>query len=225
MKNKKIVFATRCSFILFILYVITYIILPIYTHELKYLILLTIPFIFTMSLLINILIKYNNMNVKTISKISKIVAIISILINGLSVGAVSGALYVGTINWEVKQEQIKKYPSIDPAWLFVIIFTTALLYTPLVLIINMDNFNVSITFILISIIILILCQISSSFTLYYNNGKKEMKKFWRNIIIVFTSFIIILSFVFIPLLKDIKNQNSIKKELQRRKNNIYEKMN
>ena len=188
MKNKKIVFATRCSFILFILYVITYIILPIYTHELKYLILLTIPFIFTMSLLINILIKYNNMNVKTISKISKIVAIISILINGLSVGAVSGALYVGTINWEVKQEQIKKYPSIDPAWLFVIIFTTALLYTPLVLIINMDNFNVSITFILISIIILILCQISSSFTLYYNNGKKEMKKFWRNIIIVFTSF-------------------------------------
>lgn len=224
MKNRKLLFAIRCSFILFALYDLTYIILPFITHNPKDTIFLILPTIFTISLIINVLIKYDKVETKGISKGSKIASLCNILFNGFNLNTVSGSLYVGTMDWDAKKEQIKKYPSIEPAWLFVISVTTLLFNLPFAMLVNIDNIQLISIFVLVSIVLLILCQISSSFVLYYNNGKDEMKKFWRNIIIVLVGFIIILAFVFIPLIKDLNKENN-KKEYQEHINNINNSLN
>lgn len=225
MKNRKLLFAIRCSFILFALYDLTYIILPFITHNPKDTIFLILPTIFTISLIINVLIKYDKVETKGISKGSKIASLCNILFNGFNLNTVSGSLYVGTMDWNAKKEQIKKYPSIEPAWLFVISVTTLLFNLPFAMLVNIDNIQLISIFVLVSIVLLILCQISSSFVLYYNNGKDEMKKFWRNIIIVLVGFIIILAFVFIPLIKDLNKENNNKKEYQEHINNINNSLN
>lgn len=225
MKNRKLLFAIRCSFILFALYDLTYIILPFMTHNPKDTIFLILPTIFTISLIINVLIKYDKVETKGISKGSKIASLCNILFNGFNLNTVSGSLYVGTMDWDAKKEQIKKYPSIEPAWLFVISVTTLLFNLPFAMLVNIDNIQLISIFVLVSIVLLILCQISSSFVLYYNNGKDEMKKFWRNIIIVLVGFIIILAFIFIPLIKDLNKENNNKKEYQEHINNINNSLN
>lgn len=225
MKNRKLLFAIRCSFILFALYDLTYIILPFITHNPKDTIFLILPTIFTISLIINVLIKYDKVETKGISKGSKIASLCNILFNGFNLNTVSGSLYVGTMDWDAKKEQIKKYPSIEPAWLFVISVTTLLFNLPFAMLVNIDNIQLISIFVLVSIVLLILCQISSSFVLYYNNGKDEMKKFWRNIIIVLVGFVIILAFVFIPLIKDLNKENNNKKEYQEHINNINNSLN
>ena len=78
---------------------------------------------------------------------------------------------------------------------------------------------------MISIVLLVLCQISSSFALYYNNGKNEMKKFWRNVIIVFLGFAIILAFVFIPIINEMNKENNSKKQFEEHINNINDTIN
>lgn len=225
MKNRKLLFAIRCSFILFALYDLTYIILPFITHNPKDTIFLILPTIFTISLIINVLIKYDKVETNGISKGSKIASLCNILFNGFNLNTVSGSLYVGTMDWDAKKEQIKKYPSIEPAWLFVISVTTLLFNLPFAMLLDIDNIQLISIFVLVSIVLLILCQISSSFVLYYNNGKDEMKKFWRNIIIVLVGFVIILAFVFIPLIKDLNKENNNKKEYQEHINNINNSLN
>lgn len=220
MKDKKFIIANRISFTLYILYVLTYITLPFVTHNLVDLIFLILPFMFTMGLIENILIKYRKIDTKTISKVSEIAAIFSTLINGFN----SGALYVGTMDWEEKKKQIKKYPSIEPAWLFVILISTILLL-PLAMVVDIANIYTISIFVLISIVLLIFCQVSSSFALYYNNGKDEMKKFWRNIIIVFAGFIIILAIVFYPLIKDMNTENKRKQDFKKHVDNINKTLN
>ena len=220
MKNRKLLLATRFSFILYALYVITYIVLPFVTHNLKDTIFLILPVMFTIGLVINILIKYEKADTEGISKVSKIASIGNILFNGFNLNTVSGSLYVGTMDWDAKKEQIKKYPSIEPTWLFVILILTVLFSLPFAMFVDIDNIGIISIFILISIVLLILCQISSSFVLYYNNGKNELKKFWRDIFIVSLVFIIILAIVFIPLIKDMNKENKNKKEFHEHINNI-----
>ncbi len=216
MKEKKFIIANRFSFMLYILYVLTYVTLPIVTHNWIDLIFLILPLIFTIGLIENILIKYRKIDTNKTSKLSEITAILNVLLNGFN----AGALYVGTIDWNEKKEQIKKYPSIEPAWIFVILITTFLLNLPLAMFVDLANINTILIFVLISIMFLVLCQVSSSFALYYNNGKDEMKNFWINIIIVFAGFVIILAIVFIPLIKDMNTENKRKQEFRNHVNNI-----
>lgn len=225
MKNKKLLLATRVSFILYALYVITYIVLPFVTRNPKDAIFLILPTIFTISLIINVLIKYDKADTQAISKRSKIASLFNILFNGFNLNTVSGSLYVGAMDWDVKKEQIKKYPSIEPAWLFVILIITLLFSLPFAMFVDINNIGIISIFVLVSIVLLILCQVSSSFALYYNNGKNEMKKFWRNIVIVFLGFVIILAFVFIPLIKEMNKENNNKKEYQEHINNINNTIN
>lgn len=225
MKNKKLLLATRFSFILYVLYVITYIVLPFVTRNPKDAIFLILPTIFTISLIINVLIKYDKIDTESISKGSKIASLFNILFNGFNLNTISGSLYVGTMDWDVKKEQIKKYPSIEPAWLFVILVTTLLFSLPFAMLVDIDNIGIISIFILISIVLLVLCQISASFALYYNNGKNEMKKFWRNVIIVFLGFTIILAFVFIPIINEMNKENNSKKQFQEHINNINDAIN
>lgn len=225
MKNKKLLLATRVSFILYALYVITYIVLPFVTRNPKDAIFLILPTIFTISLIINVLIKYDKADTQAISKGSKIASLFNILFNGFNLNTVSGSLYVGAMDWDVKKEQIKKYPSIEPAWLFVILIITLLFSLPFAMFVDINNIGIISIFVLVSIVLLILCQVSSSFALYYNNGKNEMKKFWRNIVIVFLGFVIILAFVFIPLIKEMNKENNNKKEYQEHINNINNTIN
>ena len=210
MKDKKFMLANRISFILYSLYVLTYVVLPFVTGNWIDFVFLILPFIFTMGLIENVIIKYRKIDTNKISKVSEIASIFSILINGFN----SGALYVGTMDWNEKEKQIKRYPSIEPAWLFVIIITTFICSFPLAMIIDVANINTILIFMIISILFLVICQISSSFALYYNNGKDELKKFWRNIIIVLVGFVIILAIVFFPLIKDMKIENKRKQDFK-----------
>lgn len=216
MKDKKFMLANRISFILYSLYVLTYVVLPFVTGNWIDFVFLILPFIFTMGLIENVIIKYRKIDTNKISKVSEITSIFSTLINGFN----SGALYVGTMDWNEKEKQIKRYPSIEPAWLFVIIITTFICSFPLAMIIDVANINTILIFMIISILFLVICQISSSFALYYNNGKDEMKKFWRNIIIVFAGFVIILAIVFFPLIKDMNIENKRKQDFRNHIDNI-----
>ena len=207
--NKKFIIANRISFILYSLYVLTYVALPFVTGNWIDFVFLILPFIFTIGLIENVIIKYRKIDTNKISKVSEIASIFSILINGFN----SGALYVGTMDWNEKEKQIKRYPSIEPAWLFVIIICTIFLL-PLAMVVDVANIYIISIFVLISILLLIFCQVSSSFALYYNNGKDEMKKFWRNIIIVLVGFVIILAIVFFPLIKDMKIENKRKQDFK-----------
>ena len=199
--------------------------LPFVTRNPKDAIFLILPIIFTISLIINVLIKYDKVDTQSISKGSKIASLFNILFNGFNLNTVSGTLYVGTMDWDVKKEQIKKYPSIEPAWLFVILITTLLFSLPFAMFVDINNIGIISIFVLVSIVLLILCQVSSSFALYYNNGKNEMKKFWRNVVIVFLGFVIILAFVFIPLIKEMNKENNNKNEYQKHINNINNTIN
>ena len=214
--NKKFIIANRISFILYSLYVLTYVALPFVTGNWIDFVFLILPFIFTMGLIENVIIKYRKIDTNKISKVSEITSIFSTLINGFN----SGALYVGTMDWNEKEKQIKRYPSIEPAWLFVIIITTFICSLPLAMVIDVANINTILIFMIISILFLVICQISSSFALYYNNGKDEMKKFWRNIIIVFAGFVIILAIVFFQLIKDMNIENKRKQDFKNHIDNI-----
>ena len=191
MNNNKAVCANRMSFIFFVLYILTYILLPILTHDIRYLIFLLVPLIFSVSLIINLILKYDKLSSNKINGISKISTIMNILLNGVNIDTVSNSLYVGEINWDMKKQQIKKYPSIEPVWVFIIMFCIAFVNFLSIFLIKDIKINLILIFSIISLIFLLLCQISSSFLLYYNNGKSELLKFWKSIIL----FILVMGIV------------------------------
>ena len=145
MKDKKFMFANRISFILYSLYVLTYVALPFVTGNWIDFVFLILPFMFTIGLIENVIIKYRKIDTNKISKVSEITSIFSTLINGFN----SGALYVGTMDWNEKEKQIKRYPSIEPAWLFVIIITTFICSLPLAMVIDVANINTILIFMII----------------------------------------------------------------------------
>lgn len=196
--DKKLKTANRISFIFFSLYLLTYIFLPIIEGNAYYLIFLFFPILFSISLIINLSIKYNNMNKDNMKKISKTAAIFNILFNGFNVHTIAGSSYVGTIDWDAKEEEIKKYPSITPLWLFIMLFCTALFngvslfwaFSPTENHWNLSG-NAIIIASIISIFSILIGMISSSFALYYNNGKKETFRFWKIIAVMVIGLIII----------------------------------
>ncbi|MGN1297202.1 MAG: hypothetical protein ACI4VH_02045 [Clostridia bacterium] len=204
MDDKKFVIANKISFMFFTLYLLTYVLLPIIEKNANYLLFLIFPCIFLISLIINLLIKYNEMKPNSMGSVSKIAAIANILFNGFNLNTVSGSLYVGTADWnEKKKEEIKKYPSITPTWLFVLLLATILSNFIIFMFSHVPRVdthmadNVILTVSIISIVFILLAQISSTFALLYNNGKKETFKFWRTIIIITISLIIITIYSFI----------------------------
>lgn len=216
MKEKKFIFMNRITFILFACYLLTYLILPVYTKDIKNLMFIIFPLIFLISLLINISFKYDKINTDKMSKFSKIIALLNILLNGFS--SVSSSLIVGTTNWKEKKKQIKKYPSITPLWLFVIMFATVLSNFCFGLVLSTEGINLNFILIatIISLIFLFLAQITSSICLYYNNGKKEVQKMWKDTIIVIISLTLIFGISFAPILIDEYNKNKEKEELEER---------
>ena len=199
MNNKKAIYANRISFIFFELYILTYILLPILTHDIKYLIFLLIPLIFSISLIINLMLKYDKLSSNKMNNISKISVFMNMLLNGVNIDAVSGSLYVGEINWDMKKQQIKKYPSIEPVWVFIIMFCTIFVNFVSIFFIKDINLNLFLIFSIISLIFLLLCQISSSFLLYYDNGKSELLKFWKSIILFILIIVIVICITFLLL--------------------------
>lgn len=169
------------------------------------------------SLIINLLLKYDKIKSNNMKNISKKVSIFNLLFNGINLSTVAGSSYVGTMDWDLKKEEIKKYPSITPTWLFVIMFATVFNFMFAILI---DTISINVVLIasVISIIFLFLGMISSSFAVYYNNGKKEILRFWKIIGIVFLVLIIIIIY------SAYKNGFSIKKHerdtFERHKQNI-----
>ena len=200
----------------FTLYLLTYVLLPIIEKNANYLWLLIFPCMFLISLIINLLIKYNSMRPNNMEKVSKISAIANILFNGINLNTVSGSLYVGTADWSKKEEEIKKYPSITPTWLFCIIFTTILTnFLFYMFSINTDihiSSDILLIYSIISITFILLGQIASTFALLYNNGKKETFKFWRAIIIVTIGLIVIAIYSFVSSGFNIKNEIQRKKD-------------
>ena len=216
MKEKKFIIINRITFILFTCYLLTYLILPIYTKDIKYLIFIIFPLIFLISLLINIAFKYDKINTNKMSSFSKIITILNILINGFT--SIASSLVVGTINWKEKKKQIKKYPSITPLWLFLIMFSTVIANFCFGLILSTEGLKLNTLLIatIISLIFLFLAQITSSISLYYNNGKKEVQKMWKDTIIVIVSLILLFVISFAPILIDEYNKNKEKDELEER---------
>lgn len=210
MKNEKeFKIFNRISFIFFSLYLLTYIFLPIIEKNASYLWILIIPVMFLISLIINLLIKYDTIKSNSMNNGSKKVSIFNLLFNGINLSTVAESSYVGTMDWDVKKEEIKKYPSITPTWLFVLMFATVLNFIFAVLI---DTISINVVLIagIISIIFLLLGIISSSFAIYYNNGKKELLRFWKIIgIVVLVGIIIIIYSVY-------KSGFNIKDEIQKK---------
>lgn len=201
--EKKFRIANRISFIFFSLYLLTYIFLPIIEKNANYLWFLGFPLLFLIALIINLLIKYDSIKPRNMEKVSKGAAILNILFNGSNLNTVAGSLYAGTTDWDVKKEEIKKYPSITPTWLFVLLFTTILVNGSSLIIAydkNPQSLNLWLNFSgtsiiiasIISIIFILLGMVSSTFALYYNNGKKETIRFLKIIIIVVIGLIIIV---------------------------------
>lgn len=199
MNDKKLLIANRISFILFCLYLLTYVFLPIIEKNANYLWFLIFPVAFLISLIINLSIKYNAMKSSSMEKTSKVVSILNILFNGINLHTVSGSLYTGTADWSAKEEEIKKYPSITPTWSFLLLFVTAFFNFAFGLMLSTPDANfpavisreVITTFTIISMVFILLMLISSTFSLLYNNGKKETLRFWRTIIIIVIGLIVI----------------------------------
>lgn len=215
--DKKFKIANRFSFVFFSLYLLTYVFLPIIEKNANYLWFLIFPVVFLIALIINLLLKYNKAKPNIIEKVSKLAAILNILFNGFDLNAIAGSLYVGTINWDEEKEKIKKYPSITPTWLFVILFSTIL--SNFALWIGLSdtqvwNLHISGDTILIasiiSIIFILIGMISSTFALYYNNGKKETFRFLKIIGIV------VLGLIIIAIYSAYRNGFSIKDEIQKK---------
>jgi NADH:ubiquinone oxidoreductase subunit 6 (subunit J) len=214
MKNeKKLEIFNRISFTFFILYLLPYIFLPIIEKNMSYLLILILPVIFLISLIINLLIKYDEIKPNNMKDISKKVSILNLLFNGINLNTVAGSLYVGTMDWNLQKEEIKKYPSITPTWLFALMIATGInLAFAFVLTAEMDTISINVVLIasIISIIFLFLGMISSSFSVYYNNGKKEILRFWKIIGIVFLALIIIIIY------SAYKSGFSIKEEIRKK---------
>ena len=198
-KDKKLKIANRISFICFGLYLLIYILLPIIEKNACYLWFLFFPVLYLIAMIRALLIKYKKTGTKNKGKIARIAAALSILINGFN----AGASYVGTMDLDAKEEEIKRYPIITPTWLFLLLFTT-LFVNGLSLFIaynqNPKTINMWLHFsgkaiiiaTAISIVFILLGLISSTFALYYNNGKKEAFGFWKTIIIVALGLIVIV---------------------------------
>lgn len=214
MKNeKKLEIFNRISFTFFILYLLPYMFLPIIEKNMSYLLILILPVIFLISLIINLLIKYDEIKPNNMKDISKKVSILNLLFNGINLNTVAGSLYVGTMDWNLQKEEIKKYPSITPTWLFALMIATGInLAFAFVLTAEMDTISINVVLIasIISIIFLFLGMISSSFSVYYNNGKKEILRFWKIIGIVFLALIIIIIY------SAYKSGFSIKEEIRKK---------
>lgn len=226
MNDKKFVIANRISFMFFTLYLLTYLLLPIIEKNANYLWFLIFPCIFLISLIINLLIKYNQLKPNSMGSVSKIAAIANILFNGINLNTVSGSLYVGTADWNEKKEEIKKYPSITPTWLFVLLFATILSNFMIFMFSHVPRVdthmtdNVILTVSIISIVFILLAQISSTFALLYSNGKKDTFKSWRTIIIITIGLIIIAIYSFISSGFNIKNEMQHKKDKEDLQNHI-----
>lgn len=196
MDNKKLKIANRCSLVFFACYVITYFLLIIVGKGIQYSIFLLFPFIFSVALVLNGMIKYNRLASKKLE----------------------------TIVGDVKVDLIKRYPSIEPVWVFCIILSTAFSNSVFSLVIwNLfDNINpkLVIIFSVISLVFLVLCQISSSFSLYYHNGKDDLKRAWKNIIIVVLALSLIIGIVAGPTLVEESKRAKERLEFQRRMDRI-----
>lgn len=231
MNEKKFIIANRISFIFVILYLLTYVLLPIVEKNVNYLCFLILPVIFVISLIINISLKYNKMKSGTMEKGSKIAATSNILFNGF----IASSLQVGTIDWNEKEKEIKKYPSITPTWLFVILFATILsnlLFFTILSDTQVWNLHISWNAIsiasIISIVFVLLGLVSSTFALYYNNGKKEAFRFWKIIGVVVLGLIIVTIYSAYHEGFSIKNEIQKKQEketFEKHKQNIEKKLN
>lgn len=205
MNRKKSVLADRCSFIFFALYCLTYVLASILTENPAYLIFLFVPVLFLFALLMNLSIKHKKMKTSTLSKISAIAAVSAILMNGIQ--ALGTSMYAGGMNPSAKEAEIKRYPSIVPAWLFAIIFSTgfanfvfaALLFEP-------SDFPDVLLYTVISVLFLISAQISSTFALLYSGEKRYAVKSWKSILIFTVGMILILGILGGPkLYSDMKS--------------------
>ena len=237
--DKKFRIANRISFIFFSLYLLTFIFLPIIEKNAKYLWFLVFPLIFFISLIINLLIKYDSMKPNNVGKVSKAVALLNILFNGLNFNTVAGSLYAGTTDWDAKKEEIKKYPSITPTWLFVLLFTTILVNgSSLFVAYNKNpqsmntwlNFSGTVIIVasIISIVFILLGMVSSTFALYYNNGKKEALGLWKIIIVLVVGLIIIVIYSAYAngfSIKDEINKKRDKDTFEQHKQNIANTLN
>ena len=226
MNNKKFVIANSLSFVFFSLYFLTYVFLVFITRDYKNLLFLFVPSIFLMALLINLSIKYNQLETSTISKISKFSAILNILINGLSTAGSS--LFVGTMDWEEKKEEIERYPSIVPAWLFCILVCTLFANFIFFFLLGQNStitFNIIVFYSVISFVFLFMAQISSTLALIYSNDKKYAVKSWRNILIVFLGLIVIVLITAGPSIYDEIKIRKEKQEFEEHVNNIKRVLN
>lgn len=226
MEEKKFKIANRFSFVFFSLYLLTYILLPIVEKNASYSWFLIFPTIFFIGLIINISLKYNKMKPHTMEKVSQIAAIANIFLNGFT----ASSLYVGTMDWETKKKEIKKYPSITPTWLFVILFATILSNLTFFAMLSDTqvwnlhiSWNVILIASIISIVFILLGLISSTFSLYYNNGKKEAFRFWKIIGVVALGLIIITIYSAYRngfSIKEEIHQRQVKEDFEKHKHNI-----
>lgn len=228
MKNhKKYVTANRLSFLFFGLYFLNYLILPAVTRDPKNFVFLSLPLIFLIALLVNLALKRKKIKAASLSKVTKASAFFNVLFNGAD--AVPTSLYAGTADWNKNIEEILKYPSIMPAWLFVAIYITPIANVSFYALLddspNCINPWVLLTFSLTGVLFLVLGQISSTRALIYSGEKQVAKKSWKSIIIITIVTVIIMGLVGGPVLYEEIKMRMARQEFEEHVRNMDEALN
>ena len=193
MKNKEKFRIANCiSFVCFGAYYLSFIILTAIAGNAVFLTTLASPTGMLIALLINVSIKYRKADIKPVAKTAKIAARLSILMNGFSSPESEPACYLAGTDWAQKEKDIRRYPSIVPAWLFVAVVTNFINYLmPLVFLgsrMTHREVHLLILFYFISLVPLIAGQISSTFALLYAGEKAYAVKSWKTIGIICALF-------------------------------------
>lgn len=181
---RKFVVADRVSFICFALYVLTYVVLLVVTWDYRNLIFLFIPLLFSCALLVSLALKSNKVSPQAMSKVAKVAADTNLLLNGADGAAAS--LLIQNANWNEREKEIKRLPSIVPAWLFAIFFLTPLVnFTSYGLLEEYQTVSPwqLLWFSAASLVFILMAQISSTFALIYAGEKIIAIKSWVTIVI------------------------------------------
>ena len=184
-KARKFKIANRISFACFGAYYLSFIVLTVVAGNPVFLTTLLVPTCMLLGLLINVSIKYRKADTKSIAKTAKIAALLSICMNGFSITESWPARYTAGTDWEQKEKDIRRYPSIVPAWLFVAVVANFIVYLlPLMFLgsqITHREVRLMILFYFISLVPLIAGQVSSTLALIYAGEKKYAVKSWKSI--------------------------------------------
>ena len=185
---RKFRIANGISFACFGAYYLSFFVLAVIAGRAACLTAAFLPTIALAGLLINVAVKYRHAGTGGIAKAAKTAGFLSFLMNGYSYPAACAA----DTDWSQKEKDIRRYPSIVPAWLFAGTFLNFVnFFMPLIASgtpFTDGEVRLLIVFYCISTVFLMIGQVSSTFALIYAGEKEYAVRSWKTIGIICVLF-------------------------------------